>query len=176
MPRLREGCDRDKLLAMAGGGLWLTGLVDAVGPVHTGAAYRWLVDSALLGTGTSARLTKSLRTDCDGLVDQLVRAGRLERHGDFLWPVGRRGEWRGWRLAGERTAPEVPPEEVRNAAAELIKGALAVPQDELVRALARSMGFARMGTRVQAQMAAGVALVLAEGSAKVEGGKVLWVR
>jgi len=176
MPRLREGCDRADLLGMAGGGLWLTGLVDAVGPVHTKPAYRWLVDSAALETGSSARLTKSLRQDCDGLVDQLVRAGRLERHGDFLWPVGRREEWRGWRLAGERTAPEVPPEEVRNAALGLLRSALAVPQEELVRALARSMGFARMGSRVQAQMAAGVAMVLAEGSARVEGGKVLWVR
>jgi very-short-patch-repair endonuclease len=72
-----------------------------------------------------------------------------------------------------REAQEVPLQEVANAAALVLRGSIALEQDELVKLTARSLGFSRTGERVADHMASGIALLIKRGTARQDGGKVV---
>ena len=155
---------------------WLVDLVDAVGPVHEETAYRWLVQCALASDGERVRMGRQLRLDCARVAGHLVFDGTIERHGGFLWPAGRRDTWTDWRRAGDRTADQLAPEEVAHAAAEVLRGALSISQDDLLRATAGRFGYQRLARKVKASMERGVAHLLASGRAVEVGETIRWVR
>jgi hypothetical protein len=72
-----------------------------------------------------------------------------------------------------REAPEVPLEEVANAALSVLRGAIALEHDELVKLTARALGFARTGERVAEHMSAGLELLVKRGAAKRDGAKLV---
>ncbi|HEY4243203.1 MAG TPA: DUF4011 domain-containing protein [Kofleriaceae bacterium] len=82
----------------------------------------------------------------------------------------------GIRLAdveARREAQEVPLEEVANAAALVLQSNISIVEDELLKLMARILGFQRVGGRVSDHMAAGVALLLKRGGANRDGEKVV---
>lgn len=74
---------------------------------------------------------------------------------------------------GRRDASEVPPEEVANAAAAVLRGSISVDHDELVKLTARLLGYSRTGGKVAEQMTTGIALLLKRGTAKRDGEKIV---
>ncbi len=155
---------------------WLQQLVDEVGPLHEDTAYRWLVQSTKSSDGETVRMGSRLKGACARVADHLVRQDTIERHGAFLWPYALRPGWTSWRLAGDRKAEHVSPEEVRNVVAAVLRGALAIERDELLRATASELGFLRLARKVRASMEQGLDLLVAEGRAEEVEGSVRWVR
>ncbi len=138
-------------------------------PIH-----RALFQRRLAGA-YEARLTSKVRARLDALVASLPAAEQPVLHGEFLW---RRDQdpaaWSTWRAPGDgpdaqRDAEEIPPQEVAACAAEVLAAQIALPREDLARETARRLGFARMGKRVEEAMAAGLALLIDRGRARVEG-------
>jgi hypothetical protein len=65
--------------------------------------------------------------------------------------------------ATDRDVDHVPPEELAAAAAHVVDSQGGLAADDLVRQMALLFGYARVGTRVQAAMSAGIALAAAHG-------------
>jgi len=72
-----------------------------------------------------------------------------------------------------REAPEVPLEEVANAAISILRASVALDHDELVKLTARTLGFTRTGERVAEHMASGIASLVKRGGARRDGEKVV---
>lgn len=72
----------------------------------------------------------------------------------FLWPASvTPGHFKIFRVPGadgasRRSADELPPEEVANAALHILEGQISMPIDDLVTETARLFGFARTGQNV----------------------------
>ena len=94
------------------------------------------------------------RTPCSG--------GAFQRRQRFLWPNTVKPEkYTAFRIMGankahRREALHIPPEEVANAAAALLFNSGASPEDGLVRSIAKTLGFARVGSRVETAMTDGI--------------------
>ena len=65
----------------------------------------------------------------------------------------------------KRDATEIPSEEIRNAAQHVLRQAVALPHDELVRETARQLGFARTGKTVAECVQKGIQRLITEGAA-----------
>ncbi len=154
---------------------WLQQLVDDVGPVHEAPAFRWLVQGTVSGDSERVRVGSRLKRACEQAANQLVRQGTVERHGDFLWPRDRRPTWTDWRLAGDRDAEHISPEEVRNAAADVLRGALSISREDLLKVVANHLGFQRLARKVRESMERGVDLLVAEGLAEAVDESVRWL-
>jgi hypothetical protein len=111
----------------------------------------------------------------DRLRSVLGRAVRIQR--DVVWRLDQDPTtYREYRVAppeAKRDAPEVPLEEVANAAASVLRGSIALDESELVKLTARALGFARTGERVADHMADGIALLLKRGVARRDGDKIV---
>jgi very-short-patch-repair endonuclease len=98
---------------------------------------------------------------------------------DVIWQLGQDPDaYRRYRLAppdAKRDAPQVPVEEVANAAEDILRASVAMEHDELVRLTARALGFSRTGERVADLMLAGAMLMVSRGSAKREGDRFVCV-
>ena len=98
-------------------------------------------------------------------------------NGDIVWRSDQRtNTYSTARLAppeARRESGEVPSEEIANAAATLLRANIALEIDELVKLTARALGFARVGENVAEHMRAGVAVLVARGTAHRDGDKVV---
>ena len=98
----------------------------------------------------SARIEKRIRES----LGQLQSSERPVIRGEFVWPADRPPEeYRTFRpvLDGERPrqAEEIAPEEAANAAAEVLRHNLGMPEDELCRQVADAFGFSRLGGKLR---------------------------
>jgi very-short-patch-repair endonuclease len=98
---------------------------------------------------------------------------------DIVWRVDQNPEtYSGARSAtpeARREAPEVPLEEVANAALDILRGCIALDHEELVKLTAKVLGFGRTGERVADHVASGLALLVKRGRASREGTKIVLV-
>jgi hypothetical protein len=117
---------------------------------------------------TSSRFEERLRA-------VLGRAVTIKN--EIIWRVDQEPDaYAGVRLApadARREAPEVPLEEVANAAARVLRANIALSHDELLKLTARSLGFPRASGRVAEHLSAAVALLVKRGRAKRDGDKVI---
>lgn len=114
-------------------------IVAAFAPIHVDTLTRIIATKWGFGR-TGTRIAEHIL----GTTSLLAQSDRPQRVGDCLWPQSMQVPlWRGFRYAavGEsRQLDEVPPEEIVNAAAWVIKRALSISQPELVREVAKVFG------------------------------------
>jgi hypothetical protein len=108
------------------------------------------------------RLTGKAQARAEELVRQAVAEGLLRVEGGFVWLASQSpADYAGFRApldGGEplRHIEEVPPAEVGNAALAVLDQMVALPREELDRAVAELFGFARVTRRVQPTIDAAV--------------------
>src|SRR5690606_20009833 len=123
----------------------------------------------------SARVTARVRERIDSVLAALPLELQPVVRDGFLWRADQDpGAWRGYRVGGashetERNVDELPPEEVAEAAREVLGAQIALPRSELVREAARCFGFKSTGSRVQRAMLCGIDALIARGGATVDG-------
>jgi len=127
-------------------------IVAAEGPIHLDEALRAL--AARYGTRTS----KQSRAAFDGGLERAMARGRMERRGDFLWPLPAPSpcvRHRGGDCSV--TDPElIPPEEYAHALRLVLRREFGLPREALVARAVRLMGFARTGAKLSAALEAAV--------------------
>ncbi|GAB6095395.1 DUF4011 domain-containing protein [Desulfatiferula olefinivorans] len=74
-----------------------------------------------------------------------------------------------------RTAMEICPEEIANAATQVLRQHISMSPDDLARETARVFGITRLGTKVRAAFEDGLALMLETGACKINGDNTLVV-
>ncbi|MGQ0613504.1 MAG: DUF4011 domain-containing protein [Planctomycetaceae bacterium] len=134
-------------------------VVAAEGPIHLDEALR------ALASRFATRASKQSRAAFEGGLARALAQGRLERRGDFLWPlpapsprVRHRGE------GCPVTDPGlIPPEEYAHALLLVLRREFGLPPDALVARVVRLMGFARTGPKLSAALEAAVAGLRARG-------------
>lgn len=115
-------------------------------------------------------------------VSELLRkAGvRLVRRGDrtFVWPQHLNpSTYREFRLPTteyRRSADELPPEEVAGAALFVLQSQISLPEDALVREVARLLGYQRTGQQLERRLREGIALLLKSGEVHAEQGLIVY--
>lgn len=101
------------------------------------------------------RLTGKAQSRVDELLQHAVAEGQLHMEHGFVWLASQSpAEYAGFRApmdGGEplRHIEEVPPAEVGNAALAVLDQMIALPREELDRAVAELFGFSRVTSRVQ---------------------------
>ncbi len=97
---------------------------------------------------------------------------------DFVWHSEQGpDDYRGFRTPGPgsepvRGAEEIPPIEIANAAEWILSRQISLPQEDLERELARTFGFARMGSRVRAAMTDGIVRLEGRGGCRRQGHRI----
>ncbi len=144
----------------------LAQIVAHEGPIHVDLAVRRA--AAHFGF-------ERVRAKAQERIRELIRgdAVRTVQHGEdlFLWPLDvDPSTYAAFRLPGDhteaqRSAEEIPPEEIRNAALAVLETQVSVPQDDLAREVGRQFGYQRMGPAARDRMLAGIELCVANGSA-----------
>ncbi|MCA1595740.1 MAG: hypothetical protein LC772_04875, partial [Chloroflexi bacterium] len=87
----------------------------------------------------------------------------------FLWPRHMDPtQYTGYRTPGqdpdERRGPQdLPPQEIANAIADVVRCQIGLPEADLVREVARVFGFQRTGAAVDASIRQGLSLALKSG-------------
>lgn len=156
-----------RLPANTSGGTGGDGIVDIEAPVSLTVLARRVAPCFAIQR-TSSRLEERLRA-------VLGRAVTIKN--EIIWRVDQEPDaYAGVRLApaeARREAPEVPLEEVANAAARVLRANIALSQDELLKLTAKSLGFPRASGRVAEHLSAAVALLVRRGRAKRDGDKVV---
>ncbi|MCC6783639.1 MAG: DUF3320 domain-containing protein, partial [Planctomycetes bacterium] len=138
-------------------------------PIHADLLCRRVAEHAGL-----ARATARVRERVLGVLGRLPKERRPTTRGEFLWSAQRDpASWRGYRSAGtgagSRDADAIAPEEIANAALDVLRAQIAMPRGELAREAARALGFARSGARVEAAMQTGIELLLTrDGEAQLD--------
>lgn len=110
----------------------------------------------------------------------LKKAGvKTVRHGDltFVWPRHLDpATYREFRLpaAGQRrNADELPPEEVAGAALFVLQSQISLPEEALVREVARLLGYQRTGQQLERRLRRGIALLLQSGQAQAQQDQIV---
>lgn len=100
----------------------------------------------------------------------------------FLWrPDVTPDHYRVFRVPGNddasrRSADELPPEEIANAALHVLENQISMPTDNLVSETARIFGFARTGQTVASNIRMGIEVLLKRGDAIEQNGVVVHSR
>ena len=123
------------------------------------------------GTRSTARLKQR--------VAALAPAAGLVLQGDALWREDGPApdQWSGWRTAdptlpAPREPETLPLVERRNALRWLLGQGIDLPVDDLLRAGARTFGFAQLGRKVREALEEALDALVAAGQAEVEGERV----
>jgi hypothetical protein len=135
----------------------VTAVILHEGPVHENDIARRVADTWDL------RLTSKVREAAAAATNAVVAEGKAERRGEFLWPpdtyeAAIRGPAPG---AGPRPIERVPDEEIESGLRMVLGVDLRMPQEALVRAVARILGHRRPRREVLDRIA-GVVAALAE--------------
>ncbi|MDO8673478.1 MAG: DUF3320 domain-containing protein, partial [Dehalococcoidia bacterium] len=100
----------------------------------------------------------------------------------FYWPEAvDPAQYESFRIPSEgkqtrRDAEDIPPEESANAALEVLRQQISLPEDDLVREVARLFGFQRSGSALDQNLRMGIAQLLGRGAASFDGqGRVVHV-
>ncbi len=137
-------------------------MVDTLAAVHIDAVTRTI--AAQWGF---ARTGRSIADQILGTISMLRPELRPVRQGDHLWRQGANPQqWRGFRYVDAtdpRRLDEVPPEEIANVAAWVLRRALSIAQGELVRESARELGCKSLTGKTISTIEAALPLLLQRG-------------
>ncbi|MFI4860801.1 MAG: DUF3320 domain-containing protein [Phycisphaerales bacterium JB063] len=142
----------------------LVKVVEREGPIQHELLARRV--TALWGIG---RLTGKAQRRVDELLQDASQAGQILLRGDFVWDTSAAPEsFAGFRVPADGAEPlrhveEVAPEELGNAALAVLAQMIALPREELDRAVAELFGYTRVTSRVQPAVDAAVQLLLDAG-------------
>jgi hypothetical protein len=146
--------------------------IDAVtrreGPIHVDELCR-----RVGGAYGVARLSQRMRTR---IVDVASHAPVTVR-GEFVWPNGMTDfpHIRGPGADGYvRPAEALPPEEMANAGHWVLRENVSMPQDDLVREMARLFGYERAKSTVAQAMAEGIRCLEARGGCLIQGETIVY--
>ena len=97
------------------------------------------------------RVGSTIEQTIRNAVSSLTRSGKMIRKGKFLWLAGNVNLQvrRSANGNGARPIQYVPPEEVEEAALLVLRLTRGVSKDELLPEIARVLGYARTGDRVE---------------------------
>jgi hypothetical protein len=137
-------------------------VVRAEGPLHADLLYQRVAKLYSV-----ERAGSEVRRVVDRALREATRTGDVTRRGRFYWPKGlERVEP---RTAGPRSVAQIAPEELQEAVVLVLRALGPRPREELIRAVARALGFQRTGSSLTAGIGAAVDALLASGRA-VDGG------
>ncbi len=141
-------------------------VVQTEGPLHADLLYQRI--AKLYGI---ERAGSEVRRVVDRALREATRTGDVVRRGRFYWPKGvERVEP---RAAGPRTVAQIAPEELQEAVLWVLRTFGPQPRAELIRAVARALGFQRTGSSLTAGIGAAVDALLAAGRAVGAGNGVV---
>ena len=118
-------------------------IVDAEGPMH-----RDLVSRRVAEAFGKARTGKRIREASDRALERGVATGSVDLDGEFVMTSAQRKDPPVRDRSGSdapTSATQLPPVEIRAAAARVVAESGEMPREELVVATARLLGFARVG-------------------------------
>ncbi|MGO8673698.1 MAG: DUF3320 domain-containing protein, partial [Capsulimonadaceae bacterium] len=107
---------------------------------------------------------------------------RMTHHGDLevYWPPSLDPESYTWYRTpgpdpeGRREIEDLPPEEIANAAREILASLISLPVDDLILPVARIFGFARTGADAADRIRFGIGLLEERGLARFQNGRVVY--
>jgi hypothetical protein len=148
-------------------------VAEAEGPVHE----KLLARRVAAHWGVARLTARPLRRVAEAL-QRLAQDGKVLLDGEFVWPASvDRASYAGFRAApdGEEAPRElgaIPPEEVANAAAAILRDSGSLDRDALGREIARLFGISRMGANVRECVDRGMEVLVASERAEVRGDRV----
>jgi very-short-patch-repair endonuclease len=144
----------------------ITQVVNAEGPISFTLLARRVIQAWGM-TQVGSRIRARLQEVCSGLFYTKTRRGDVT----FYWPRDiSPQDYRRFRIPGERReAEDLPTEEIANAAHEVLAAQISLPEEDLLREVARLFGYQRTGPTVQACLQQGVDLLVSRGQARREG-------
>jgi hypothetical protein len=110
--------------------------------------------------------------------DAVKQNGLQVRHSgkrEFVWTKELvEKPYEGFRIPGERdskarTAEEICPEEIANAAAQVLTLHISMGQEDLTRETASVFGITRLGNKVRSSFLEGIELMKKNGGCRIEG-------
>jgi len=128
----------------------VTRIVEAEGPIHTDLVARRVAEA--IG---KARTGTRIRDASDHALGLALRRGGIVRAGLFVMTPAQRDDPPIRDRSGKdapTTAAQIPPLEIRAAAARVVAESGEMPREELIVATARLMGFARVGQELRASI------------------------
>ena len=133
---------------------------------------RLLVCKRILSAWGIARLGPRLDAYLETLFNRTPFHKAIHEGVTFFWKDSAQMEnYAVYRINSGRDATDLPPEEVANAVKQTLEEQISLPTSDLARLVAQLLGYARMGTNVEAAMNQGIKVAAAKGAVKVENGR-----
>jgi len=147
-------------------------VVEIEGPIHERLLARRVIEHWGI-----ERLTARPARRVSELVEQLAHGHKVKVRGEFVWPASLHPvDFAAYRVPARdnapRDLPSIPPEEVANAAAAILKDSGSLDRDALGREIARTFGIQRMGANVRECIDRGIDVLVSNGRAEVKGDRV----
>jgi hypothetical protein len=139
------------------------------GPICFGLLCRRVVNAWGMSR-VASRIEQRMLDVCARAHLKTTRTGQAT----FFWPQGiDPATYTAYRMSGDgpdaqRKADDLPAEEIANAALEVLRAQISLPEADLVREVARLFGYQRTGTNVEQALRNGIASLLNRGSARRE--------
>lgn len=131
-------------------------IVRTEGPIHADLLYYRMAKLYSI-----ERAGGEVRRVVDRALREATRSGEVVRQGRFYLPGGmERAEP---RLAGPRTVEQIAPEELQDTVLLVLRNDAALAQPDLVRGVARALGFQRTGAALNAGITAAIEALVAAG-------------
>jgi very-short-patch-repair endonuclease len=142
-------------------------LVDMEGPISK----NWLYKKILQAWNTS-RTGNRLEAHLQGIIKEMNLAQTLH-HQVFYWS-GQPTVMEYYRNneTEKRTIEDIAPEEIIVALQEVVTHNLSIEEEELIRYLCRSFGFAKVGKQIDALLRYAIDVAIKEGKIKKEEGRI----
>jgi very-short-patch-repair endonuclease/DNA polymerase III delta prime subunit len=152
-------------------GAWVREVVETESPVHEAVVLR-----RVLSASDTSRMGRRIREALKEGVEEAERRGWIERRGPILRdpgqetvPVRDRGDLDG----PARDIEHVPKAEIIRAVREIADGAFGVGRGELVQAVARRLGFGRLGSNIRSRLEGVIDGMVQSGILREKGGDLV---
>lgn len=155
----------------------ITQVANAEGPISYALLCRRIVHAWGMSK-VGKRIETRIHAVCAGVKLRKTRYGTLT----YYWPETiDPAEYSAFRIPGDdkqtkRDAEDLPPEEVANAAQEVLREQISLPEVDLIREVARLFGFQRTGSTVEQHLRHGITLLIQRGNASRDAdGRIVYV-
>ncbi|QIY84001.1 DUF3320 domain-containing protein [Chryseobacterium sp. NEB161] len=142
-------------------------LVDTEAPVSKGLLYR-----KVLQIWNTSRVGAKLDRYLEGIIKEMNLVQTVH-HQPFYWSNGTALNYYRINDTEKRNMEDIAPEEILVALQEVITDNLSIEEDELLRYLARTFGFAKLGKQIDAILRYTVDLAEKENIVKKENGRII---
>jgi len=148
-------------------------IIEAEAPVHLDR-----VEAALADAWQVGRLTTRAREAIGSIIAHTIDSGQAVRDGEFLWSkhgpglLGDRFRVPSHGAGEAREIEQIHPAEIANAAKAILSQQFSMPLAALCSEVAKVFGIARVTTRIEGAIRAGVERLAAEGGCRLDGDQV----